>query len=153
MMPNFDGEELGKEIKNDPDLKKTLLVMLSSRGMRGDAITMKKIGFSAYLTKPVKKTQLLDCLETVLGTSQRKRVNNQKENLVTKYTLNEAKKSNMKILLAEDNVVNQKLAVRLLEKKGYTIDIAENGKLAIEALKTDSYHLVLMDMQMPEMDA
>lgn len=150
MMPGFDGEELGKEIKRDPHLKDTGLIMLSSRGMRGDAAIMKAIGFSAYLTKPVKRSQLLDCLETVLGASLSKVKN--KKNLVTKYTLSEAKKSNIKILLAEDNAVNQKLAVRLLEKKGFDTDIAENGKLAVEALSSDEYHLVLMDMQMPEMD-
>jgi CheY-like chemotaxis protein len=152
MMPHMDGETLGRIIKSDIRLRDILLVMLTSCGRRGDAARMKEIGFAAYLSKPIKRSQLLYCLTTVLNGTQGI-ANKQKPLLVTKHTINETKKLNTRILLVEDNLFNQRLVERLLEKHGYTkIDIAVNGKEAIKALEADLYDIVFMDVQMPEMD-
>jgi PAS domain S-box-containing protein len=151
MMPEMDGEALGQAIKADQGLKDTTLVMVTSRGQRGDAARMKAIGFSAYLTKPIKQSQLFDCLVTVLGKLRDGTEAGEKPGLVTRYTLAEAKRE-ARILLVEDNVVNQKFALKLLEKAGYRADVVGNGNEAVKALETDAYDLVLMDVQMPEMD-
>jgi signal transduction histidine kinase/DNA-binding response OmpR family regulator len=151
MMPEMDGEALGRAIKADPTLKDTPLVMLTSWGRRGDAARVKEIGFSAYLTKPVKHSQLFDCLVTVLGEGSGRAKQDKKPSLVTRHTLAEAKRR-VRILLVEDNIVNQKLTMRLLEKMGYRSDTVGNGKEAVEALEMDTYDVVLMDVQMPEMD-
>jgi len=151
MMPEMDGEDLGRAIKKAPALKETVLVMLTSWGRRGDAARVKEIGFSAYLTKPVKHSQLFDCLVTVLGEEPEGAKEDEKPPLVTRYSLAEAK-HRMRILLVEDNVVNQKLATRLLEKMGYRSDAVGNGKEAVKALEMVPYDVVLMDVQMPEMD-
>jgi CheY-like chemotaxis protein len=125
--------------------------MLTSQGLRGDAAEMKRIGFAAYLTKPVQPSQLYDCLVTVLGRpalSQEKK----RDQIVTSYTLSEAKRRNLKILLAEDNGINQKLALHLLGRFGFQTIAVHNGREAVQALSTADYDLVLMDIQMPEMD-
>jgi len=150
-MPEMGGEALGRVIKADPALKETPLVMLTSWGQRGDAARMKEIGFSAYLTKPVKHSQLFDCLVTVLSEGSGRAEEDKKPPLVTRHSLAEAKRR-VRILLVEDNIVNQKLAMRLLEKMGYRSDGVGNGREAVKALETDTYDLVLMDVQMPEMD-
>jgi len=154
MMPDMDGEALGGVIKDDPALKKTVLVMLTSFGQRGDATRMKDIGFAAYLTKPIKGSQLFDCLVTVLEEAPGRTVDEQKRALVTRHTLAEAKKQKVRILLVEDNIVNQKLAKIMLTKVGYQVDVANDGKEAVEKYTTSPEHfdLILMDVQMPEMD-
>jgi signal transduction histidine kinase/DNA-binding response OmpR family regulator len=151
MMPEMDGEALGRAIKKDAALKETVLVMLTSWGRRGDAARVKEIGFSAYLTKPVKHSQLFDCLVTVLGEESERAREDEKPPLVTRHSLAEAKRR-VRVLLVEDNVVNQKLATRLLEKMGYRSDAVGNGKEAVKALEMVPYDVVLMDVQMPEMD-
>jgi len=152
MMPDMDGETLGRAIKSTPNLRETKLMMLTSCGMRGDAIRAKEIGFSAYLTKPIKRSQLLDCLLMTFNQKTMQGADKQTPVLITQHTLSEIKKYSIRILLAEDNLINQKLALRLLEKMGYRADVAANGKEAIEAVQKKQYHLVLMDVQMPEMD-
>ncbi len=150
-MPVMDGATLGGKIKADPDLNPTRLVMLTSAGMRGDASRLKAIGFSAYLNKPVKKSHLYDCLVTVLGipsTPSRER----STPIITRYGLEEAKKGRVRILVAEDNVVNQKVALHILQKLGYRADAVADGREAVMALETIPYDLVLMDVQMPQMD-
>ena len=150
-MPVMDGATLGGKIKADPDLNPTRLVMLTSAGMRGDASRLKAIGFSAYLNKPVKKSHLYDCLVTVLGipsTPSRER----STPIITRYGLEEAKKRRVRILVAEDNVVNQKVALHILQKLGYRADAVADGREAVMALETIPYDLVLMDVQMPQMD-
>jgi PAS domain S-box-containing protein len=151
MMPEMDGEALGRAVKADQGLKDTALVMVTSWGQRGDAARIKEIGFSAYLTKPIKQSQLFDCLVTVLGRPSHGAEEEEKPGLVTRHTLAEAQ-HRARILLVEDNVVNQKFALRLLEKSGYRADAVGNGKEAVTALEMDAYDLVLMDVQMPEMD-
>ncbi len=150
-MPVMDGKTLGGIIKADPDLRDTLLVMLTSVGQRGDAHKFQQVGFSAYMTKPVKVSQLYDCLATVLGVAS---VGSEQpaRPIITRHTLMEDKKRRVRILVAEDNVVNQKVAVRILEKLGYRADAVANGQEAITALEKIGYDLVLMDVQMPEMN-
>lgn len=150
-MPEMDGAQLGKKIKQNPDLKNTILVLMSSMGQRGDAKKLKDIGFTAYLMKPVKQSQLFDCLTAVAGI-HKKPEEKQGATIVTRHSLLEDRKHNMRILLAEDNRINQKVAVNILKKLGYSADIAANGEEAVKALEMISYDVVLMDCQMPEMD-
>ena len=152
MMPDMDGETLGQTIKNTPGLRNTRLIMLTSGGMRGDAKRAKEIGFSAYLTKPIRRSNLLDCLLMTLNEKTIQGLDTQKQVLITQHTLAEMKKRTIRILLAEDNPISQKLALKLMEKHGYYADAVGNGLEAVEALRKIPYHLVLMDVQMPEMD-
>lgn len=150
-MPEMDGETLGKQITQDQRINNTILVMMTSMGERGDAKRMEKIGFSAYLTKPVKMSKLHDCLAMITGTNQKATRRRQKA-IVTQYSLAELKKQNVRILLAEDNLVNQKVAVKFIGKLGYNVDVVSNGKEAVAALSKETYDIVFMDCQMPEMD-
>ncbi|MBI5897389.1 MAG: response regulator, partial [Desulfobacterales bacterium] len=152
LMPGMDGAELGRRIKADAALKEALLIMLTSQGLRGDAAAMRQIGFAAYLTKPVRRSQLFDCIVTVLNGTPTQLVDFKKGPLVTSYSLSEAKRRSLRILLAEDNAINQKLAVHLLERFGFHADAVANGREAVQALAQTPYDLVLMDVQMPEMD-
>ena len=150
-MPVMDGETLGKAIKADPLLKDTLLIMMTSMGKRGDARRLHSVGFSAYLTKPVKQSQLFDCLSTVLGRSIHPGAAEDVA-MVTRHTLNEAQRRKARLLLVEDNPTNQKVALHIFEKLGFSADVAGNGREAIEALRRAPYDLVFMDVQMPVMD-
>ncbi len=156
MMPQMDGEQLGTDIRKHNQFSHTKLIMLTSGGLRGDAVKMKEIGFDAYLTKPIKHTDLYHTMLTVLSVEsdgkQSLRQEVDAKNLITKYTLAEERKKRLRILLAEDNVVNQKVALLMLEKMGYKADVAGNGKEAVRALADHSYDMILMDIQMPEMD-
>ena len=151
-MPGMDGETFGWKIKADPQLQNVILVMLTSTGLRGDARRMREAGFAAYMTKPIKQSQLLACLRTVIsrsGDSNRAHP----ETIVTRYSLNEDRKRRIRILLADDNIMNQKVALRILETKlGYRADAVANGAEAVESLSRRHYDLVLMDCQMPVMD-
>jgi two-component system sensor histidine kinase/response regulator len=150
-MPGMDGSELGRRIKNNPNLKKTTLIMLTSQGLRGDASRMEKIGFAAYLTKPIRRSQLFDCLVSVLS-SVPKKGKEKKVPIVTKHSVSDERRNKTRILVVEDNIVNQKIAVRMIEKAGFQTDVAANGKEALKALESFKYDIVLMDVQMPEMD-
>ncbi len=151
-MPEIDGKALGKEIKASPQLKELILVILTSVGERGDAECFQKMGFAAYLLKPVKQEQLFNCLRIVTGGSASDRKDSSRQ-IVTRHTISEDHKLQARILLAEDNIVNQKIALRILEKKlGLHVDVVNNGEEALESLKRLDYDLVLMDCQMPEMD-
>ncbi len=151
-MPEMDGESLGKQIKAEPQLQDVILVMLTSIGKRGDVKHLKKLGFAAYLLKPIKQSQLFDCLRIVTGKPDDVEKDTSRQ-IVTQYTISENQKRRVRILVAEDNIINQKIAVRILDKKlGYHTDVVGNGKEAIESLKKLDYNLVLMDCQMPEMD-
>jgi two-component system sensor histidine kinase/response regulator len=146
-MPGMDGKELGRRIKSDPSLKATHMIMFSSRGMRGDAMETKRIGYAGYLTKPIRRSQLFDCIVMVLSGKKANRTD-----LVTKHAIRNARKQRVRILVAEDNIVNQKLALRLLEKFGFRADAVANGREAVRSLELIPYDMVLMDVQMPEMD-
>ncbi|MDT4966785.1 MAG: hypothetical protein QOJ64_1522 [Acidobacteriota bacterium] len=155
MMPGMDGFELARIIKSDPTIANLHLVLLTSFGQRGQGATAREAGIAAYLTKPVRQSQLFDCLTTVISQAK---VTADSETapvpyLLTRHNLIETiTMSNKLILLAEDNIVNQKVAIRQLQKLGYRADAVANGREAVEALKQIPYDLVLMDIQMPEMD-
>ena len=144
-----DGESLGLAIKGDPDLRRARLIYLTDSGKRGDAARIKEDGFSAYLSRPIKQSQLRDCLLLVFGGPQGGRGS---EPFVTRHTIKEAALRKVRILLAEDNLVNQKVALRMLEKMGHQADVADDGKQALEQLRKTRYDLLLTDVQMPEMD-
>jgi CheY-like chemotaxis protein/HPt (histidine-containing phosphotransfer) domain-containing protein len=148
MMPGMDGATLGATILADDALKSTPLVMMTSIGQRGDALRIKEIGFAAYLVKPVRPSNLLDCLEAVLAGEQQ----TEKRTLITRHSLEAARRSNARILLVEDNITNQEVASGILMRLGWHADVTADGKQAIEALQSHSYDLVLMDVQMPVMD-
>ncbi len=150
-MPEMDGESLGKTIKADPELGDTILVMMTSLGRRGDAKRFKAIGFSAYLTKPVRQSQLYDCLATVIGAAVPV-ADTAEAALVTRHTLSEAGRLKVRILLVEDNPTNQQVALGILKKLGFRADAVSDGREAITALEASSYDLVFMDVQMPVMD-
>jgi len=145
-MPEMDGFTLADRIRRDPGLVRATIMMLTSSGQLGDANRCRELGISGYLVKPIRQADLLQgiCSVLNLGTQE-------KAPLVTRYTLREAR-NQARILLAEDNAVNQTLAVRLLERRGYTVSVANNGLEAVAAFETGHFDLVLMDVQMPEMD-
>ena len=152
-MPGMSGETLGGKIKSDPALGRTRLVMVTSMGQRGDAEKLKNAGFSAFLAKPVKKDVLFDCLRAVLGLTD-----DPSNQLVTRFTLEERKVSDgeptraLKILLAEDNIVNQRVAMGMLKKMGHEVVVVENGLEAVKTFEAEAFDLILMDGQMPVMD-
>ena len=150
VMPEMDGEILGRMIKDDPALRDTVLVMMTSIGTRGDADRFEKAGFAVYLTKPVKRSQLFNCLMTAIGRKPSDQTLPNK--IITRHTVAEKSKQKMRILLAEDNIINQKVALKVLEKLGYRADVVANGLEALKALEMIHYDMVLMDVQMPEMD-
>jgi two-component system sensor histidine kinase/response regulator len=145
-MPGIDGFTLAALIKKDPELAGVAMIMLTSAGHPGDAARCRELSISAYLLKPVRQGELLDAIRQILQKAPTK-----KPPLVTRHTLREAN-NRTRILLAEDNAVNQTLAVRLLEKRGYVVSVAGDGRAALTALEKNSFDLVLMDIQMPGMD-
>ena len=152
MMPDMDGETLGAAIKSDPALAGSELIMMTSMGSRGDAGRLEALGFAAYLTKPVKQSQLFDCLMVVAQPARAASTREAAPRIITRHALAERDKRRVRILLAEDNPINQQVALKTLEKLGYRADAVGNGAEALEALARGRYDLVLMDVQMPEMD-
>ncbi len=150
-MPEMDGEEVAAKILADENLKDTHIIILTSMGKRGDAARLRELGCRGYLVKPVKQSQLYNMIVQVMASPAEQKTEKPKE-IITRHTLEEQKRHNLHILLAEDNLINQRLAIKILEKKNYNVDIVDTGLKAIEALKNADYDLVLMDVQMPEMD-
>ncbi|MFZ4857768.1 MAG: response regulator [Desulfuromonadaceae bacterium] len=148
-MPGMDGSELGRRIKADPQLHATLMIMVTSLAQRGDAATLEKIGFVGYLAKPVKQAQLYSCIALALNRAQTAAPSTA---LITRHTVAEIATRGLRILLAEDNIINQKVAQSMLGKLGYKADVAADGLEAVRALELIDYDIVLMDCQMPEMD-
>ncbi|HTD75690.1 MAG TPA: response regulator [Steroidobacteraceae bacterium] len=151
-MPGCDGATLGKTILAEHALRGARLILLTSSGQRGDGQMFSELGFAGYLLKPVTHRDLTDCLMMVLGT-QAEGWRMATQPIVTRNALRSQRlRDTHHILLAEDNVVNQKVAYRILEKLGYRIDVAADGQAAFEAWQSGRYHLILMDCQMPVMD-
>jgi CheY-like chemotaxis protein len=148
MMPGMDGFELAKILRQQPATANLTMIMLTSVGERGHAQKCKETGISAYLMKPVDRTELLDALILSLGKTNRP---DTARPLLTRHSIRESR-NRMTILLAEDNPINRKLAVKMLENMGHTVNTVFNGREAVEALNTGHFDLVLMDIQMPEMD-
>jgi CheY-like chemotaxis protein len=147
-MPQLDGFATAAKIKSDTSLGTATIMMLTSGGQRGDAERCRQLGISAYLSKPVRQWELREAILRVLGLKSQ---HPEHVRLVTRHTLQE-KQQRLRILLAEDNAVNRELTTRLLSKRGHSVAVAVNGRLALEALETQAFDLILMDVQMPEMD-
>ncbi len=152
-MPEMDGFTLVEKIRQKPELSAAAIMMLSSGGHGGDAARCKELGIAAYLLKPIRQSELQDAIARILGARE---LQDQ-----TGFVSSSARHSKpiapnspvaLRILLAEDNVVNQRLATRLLEKRGHSVVVVGNGREALDALEKGKYDLVLMDVQMPEMD-
>jgi signal transduction histidine kinase/CheY-like chemotaxis protein len=158
LMPLMDGEALGKAVKEHERLKDMRLILLTSRGIRGDAARARDAGFDAYLTKPVKQSQMLNAIISVLSKKTDNEIGTEKAPIITRHTLTENQKKSScikqgpRLLLVEDNAVNQKVALIHLKKMGYSADVANNGLEGVEAVKNGNYDVVMMDIQMPEMD-
>ncbi len=153
-MPGMDGETLGRVIRADARLDDTRMVMLTSLGTRGDARHFEEIGFSAYATKPVRHEELKSVLSLALAELEGAKP--MPRNIVTRHTARETLNlfagCKARILLAEDNITNQQVALGILKKLGLRADAVANGAEALKALETIPYDLVLMDVQMPVMD-
>ena len=147
-MPGTDGFVLVEQIRSDPQLAPARIIMLTSAGHRGDAARCRELGVAAYLTKPIGQTELLNAVLQVLG---HRTSTGEAPALITRHTLREHPQG-LRILLAEDNVVNATLARRLLGKNGHFVDVATDGRQALAKLRTTTFELVLMDVQMPTMD-
>src|SRR5579862_5698963 len=149
-MPKMDGFELVERIRHRPELSAPMIMMLTSAGHRGDAERCRELGVAAYLLKPIRQSELREAIARVLGAREQ----NGAIPLLTRYSLQDARdpESVLRILVAEDNLVNQRLTVRLLEKRGHRVVVAGNGREALDALAVGSFDLVLMDVQMPEAD-
>jgi PAS domain S-box-containing protein len=155
-MPGMDGLELARSIKRDPEISRTRLVLVTSMGQRGDGEEARASGIEAYLTKPVRQGQLYDMLSVVMGAAEEEPgISDDARPLMTAHTLKEAESQALpraRLLLAEDNEINQKVAVRTLERLGYRVDVADDGAEAVEAAALTGYAAILMDVQMPNMD-
>jgi CheY-like chemotaxis protein len=154
-MPGLDGLEVARRIKADPAMATIRLVLLTSVSYRGAAQAAQAAGFDAFLTKPVRQAHLYDCLSLVVNGAPPLpgSAGPSATPLITRHTVTEAKASQRgRVLVVEDNVVNQKVAAKLLEREGYRVDVAANGREAVEAVARTSYAVVFMDCQMPEMD-
>ncbi len=149
-MPELDGEMLGAQIKADPILKNLKLIMLTSLNQQGGISRVRELGFEFYLVKPVKQSRLLEVLVEVVSTDTKRKVSRlaplrQADNALQKT-------SKLKILIAEDNPINQKVALHQLRSFGYDADVVGNGKEVLNLLERIHYDIILMDCQMPEMD-
>ncbi|MCH7685559.1 MAG: response regulator, partial [Planctomycetes bacterium] len=146
-MPEVDGFTLAEWIRQDESLAEVAIIMLTSGGRPGDKQRRARLGIAAHLIKPVKQSELFDTIARVLGISAPE--DDGEETATADQPLHVTP---LQILLAEDSLVNQKLAISVLEKQGHYITVANNGKQAVDAVMSDDFDLVLMDVQMPEMD-
>ncbi len=159
LMPEMDGLTLIEEFRNDPALSSTMIVMLSSAGDREAILRCRELGVVSYVCKPIFQSELLRVLVQAYGQSAAPRSH---AAAVPKPSPDDPKSAGsvtddcvprpLRILLAEDNAINQRVAVRLLEKAGHTVTVAENGQAALDALRHGQFDVVLMDLQMPQMD-
>src|SRR5438477_559488 len=147
-MPDQDGFELAAAVRADPRLAATKLLILTSAGQRGDGERCRVMGIQAYLTKPIARADLIEAVGTVLAGAPPAGA---APALVTRHSIAESRHT-LRILLAEDNVVNQQVATAMLVKRGHQVDVVGNGREAVDAVGARDYDLVLMDIQMPELD-
>lgn len=151
-MPDCDGLELGQGITGDARFKDTRLILLTSSGQRGDARRCAELGFAGYLMKPIARHDLVECMLLVMSATGASWQSGSHP-IVTRHEVRANRaRSGRRILLAEDNVVNQKVALAVLEKLGHRVDAVRTGREAVEAWRSGCYDLILMDCQMPELD-
>jgi two-component system, sensor histidine kinase and response regulator len=148
-MPRMDGFAVAERIKKTAHLAAATIMMLTSGGKRGDAARCRELGIAAYLTKPIRQAELLDAILLVLG--KRPASSEQPQPLITRHHLRERRRP-LQVLVAEDNLVNQMLVVTLLMKAGHEVGLVSNGAEALAIWRQQSFDVILMDMQMPEMD-
>ena len=149
-MPDLDGFETSRRIKADPRFSSTIIIMVTSLGLRGDAQKCRNMGVEGYLVKPVKKAELCDAIRLVLCGVRKEENDN---SLVTQHTVEEYQsRRRLTILLAEDNAINSKMAVKILEKPGHRVHVAENGRQVLDLLEKQTFDLIFMDVQMPVMN-
>jgi CheY-like chemotaxis protein len=152
LLPDMEGTELGRRILAEPELRELPLVMLTSLGQPGEARPLRELGFAAYLVKPLDPHLLKQCLALALTpeAGERERV------LLTRHHFPApeptATPNGPRVLIAEDNPVNQKIARRIVEKLGFSVETANNGREAVQAVQSAHFDVVLMDCQMPELD-
>jgi two-component system, sensor histidine kinase and response regulator len=146
-MLGMDGFTLAGRIRQNSKLAGATIMMLTSAGEGGDAARCRELGIAAYLTKPVQKSELVEAIRAALREAPAK----EGARVITRHTLRENRRK-LQILLAEDNAVNQRLAVRFLEKRDHVVTVASNGREVVALVKKSRFDLVLMDVQMPEMD-
>jgi PAS domain S-box-containing protein len=147
-MPDQDGFALATVIRADPALATTRLLILTSAGQRGDGERCRQLGIQAYLTKPIARADLIEAVGVVLADAAPAGA---ASDLITRHSIAESRDT-LRVLLAEDNPVNQQVAAAMLTKRGHTVDVVGNGREAVTAVGTRRYDVVLMDIQMPEMD-
>jgi CheY-like chemotaxis protein len=148
----MDGFAVAKAIQDRPGLSGSTIMMLSSVGQRGDGFRCKELGVSAYLTKPIRQSLLLDAIHAALTLAQpTTSAKTQERSLVTRHSIRESHGA-LRVLLVEDNPVNRLLMISLLKKRGHHVVVAENGQEAVDAHASEEFDVVLMDVQMPEMD-
>jgi len=157
VMPEIDGFAVAEELRRHGKVAGPIIMMLTSAGRRGDAAKCRQLGLAAYLTKPISQAGLFDAIMTALAMKDQDK---ESPRLITRHSMREShfpsyapeRVGGLRILVAEDNVVNQKLIVRMLEKRGHEVVVASNGREAVERFKAGHYDVILMDVQMPEMD-
>ena len=147
-MPGMDGFSLVERIRRRPELATATIMMLTSAGHQGDATRCQELGIAAHLLKPVRQFELREAILRALGVEEKGSIP-----LTTQFASPDARNpAVLRILLAEDNSVNQRVGSRLLEKRGHRVMVAGNGREALAALDKEQFDLVFMDLQMPEMD-
>ena len=150
VMPGLNGEKTALEIKADPLIRDTILIIQTPMGSRGDVRRLKKIGVKGYLVKPIRQDQFQKAIVSALASEDGDPV--EPTPMITRHSIAEANYEDTTILLVEDHPINQKVATKILQKHGVGVSIAENGQKAIQALDASNFDLVLMDIQMPVMD-
>jgi PAS domain S-box-containing protein len=151
-MPEMDGFTLAEQVMRNPKLARSRVMMLTSSGQRGDSARCRNAGLAAYLTKPVRRAELRQAIFRAFGQPSQTSAPAGSPLMAETARPQDTPFAALTILLAEDNVVNQQLARRLLEKAGHAVTVAKNGREALELLGRQSFDIVLMDVQMPEMD-
>ena len=150
-MPGTDGFGLAAAVQADPRLAVTRLVMLTSAGQRGDGERCRQLGIRGYLNKPIARSDLLEVLALLLAPPVAPAAPTPGPEVITRHTIAESRRT-LRILLAEDNPVNQQVAATMLRKRGHVVDIVADGRQAVDAVRARGYDILLMDVQMPEMD-
>jgi signal transduction histidine kinase/DNA-binding response OmpR family regulator len=146
-MPDMDGFAVAEQIRNSYKLREVKVILLTSASRPSDVARCRELGISDYLSKPIKQSELFDAIVTAIAGHGRKR-----ERYESASAFIQASERSLRVLLAEDNPVNQTLAIRILEKLGHKVQVANNGKEVLGRFQAEEFDLILMDIQMPEMD-